>query len=62
MRKIIHVLALPVSVLLFGNGFCMGQSTAIATAAAETPLTALPDTPGLDVSAMDKNADACVDF
>jgi len=29
---------------------------------AETPLTALPYTPGLDVSAMDRTADPCVDF
>jgi len=28
----------------------------------ETPLTSLPYTPGLDVSAMDKSADPCVDF
>ena len=30
--------------------------------AADKPLTALPYTPGLDVSAMDKSADPCVDF
>src|SRR6185312_5142254 len=29
---------------------------------ADTPLTSLPYTPGLDVSAMDRGADACVDF
>jgi putative endopeptidase len=29
---------------------------------AETPLTSLPYTPGLDVSAMDRSADPCVDF
>ncbi len=29
---------------------------------AETPLASLPYTPGLDVSAMDKSADPCVDF
>ncbi|HYT86754.1 MAG TPA: M13 family peptidase, partial [Burkholderiales bacterium] len=29
---------------------------------AETPLTSLPYTPGLDVSAMDKSADPCADF
>jgi endothelin-converting enzyme/putative endopeptidase len=29
---------------------------------AETPLNSLPYTPGLDVSAMDKSADPCVDF
>jgi len=29
---------------------------------AETPLASLPYTPGLDVSAMDKSADSCVDF
>src|SRR5882762_4049758 len=32
------------------------------TPAAETPLTSLPYTPGLDASAMDKSADPCVDF
>lgn len=31
-------------------------------AAADTPLTALPYTPGLDLSAMDPSADACTDF
>ena len=30
--------------------------------AADKPLTALPYTPGLDVTAMDKTADPCVDF
>ena len=29
---------------------------------ADTPLTTLPYTPGLDVAAMDRSADACVDF
>jgi endothelin-converting enzyme/putative endopeptidase len=29
---------------------------------AETPLTALPYTPGLDVSAMDRTTDPCIDF
>ncbi len=28
----------------------------------DTPLTSLPYTPGLDVAAMDRSADACVDF
>ena len=31
-------------------------------AEAETPLTQLPYTPGLDVAAMDRSADPCVDF
>lgn len=31
-------------------------------AATETPLTAFPYTPGLDLSAMDPSADACTDF
>ena len=30
--------------------------------AEDKPLTALPYTPGLDVSAMDKSADPCADF
>jgi endothelin-converting enzyme/putative endopeptidase len=33
-----------------------------AAHAADTPLTALPYTPGLDVEAMDRGADPCVDF
>jgi putative endopeptidase len=33
-----------------------------AAAPADKPLTALPYTPSLDVSAMDKTADACTDF
>jgi endothelin-converting enzyme/putative endopeptidase len=34
----------------------------IGAGAADTPLTALPYTPGLDVSAMDRTAEPCVDF
>ena len=34
----------------------------LAEKPADKPLTALPYTPGLDVSAMDKTADPCVDF
>src|SRR4051812_27345126 len=33
-----------------------------AFAAEDPPLTALPYTPGLDVTAMDRSVDACVDF
>ena len=45
---------------------CLG-TTALAMAAepaktVDTPLTSFPYTPGLDVSAMDKGADACTDF
>lgn len=36
-----------------------GDAPVLAT---ETPLTAFPYTPGLDLSAMDPNADACTDF
>ena len=37
-------------------------ATAPSPRPAETPLTSLPYTPGLDASAMDKSADPCVDF
>jgi endothelin-converting enzyme/putative endopeptidase len=40
-------------------GFLSAQTP---THPAEAPLTSLPYTPGLDVSAMDKSADPCVDF
>src|SRR5258706_3666506 len=40
----------------------LGFPASAQTPAAETPLTSLPYTPGLDVSAMDKSADPCVDF
>lgn len=39
--------------------FCLA---ALAAAADERPLDALPYTPGLDVAAMDRNVDPCVDF
>ena len=35
---------------------------AFTAAAEDTPTTTFPYTPGLDVSAMDRTADACVDF
>jgi endothelin-converting enzyme/putative endopeptidase len=38
------------------------QTTPAAPAAAERPATEFPYTPGLDVNAMDRNADPCVDF
>ena len=40
----------------------LGFPASAQTAAPETPLTSLPYTPGLDVSATDKSADPCVDF
>src|SRR5258706_2535084 len=40
----------------------LGFPSSAQTPAAETPLTSLPYTPGLDVGAMDKSADPCVDF
>ncbi len=46
---------------------CVAQTSAApappaASPAKETPLQALPYTPGLDVSSMDRSADPCVDF
>src|SRR5258706_6065617 len=40
----------------------LGFPASAQTPAAETPLTSLPYTPGLDAGAMDKSADPCVDF
>jgi endothelin-converting enzyme/putative endopeptidase len=45
---------IPALLLLSASFACVG--------AEETPLTSFPYTPGLDVSAMDKSADPCVDF
>lgn len=52
-------LALSIS-LICATGFA--ADTAPAAPAAAKPLTELPYTPGLDVSAMDKKVDPCVDF
>jgi len=49
---------LPVSVLALYASVAFAQ----APATPESPLAALPYTPGLDVSAMDRNADPCQDF
>src|SRR6266849_1051500 len=46
---------LTAALLALALGPCVAQSD-------ETPLTAFPYTPGLDVSAMDASADPCVDF
>jgi len=59
---------LAVSAALAGFGaLATAQTTtpapaASATPAAERPATSFPYTPGLDVSAMDRSADPCVDF
>ena len=47
------------ALLLAGLG---AASPWLAAQAPETPITALPYTPGLDVNAMDRNADPCVDM
>lgn len=52
MRPLRRLVALPLLV-------CAGLALARQ---AETPLFALPYTPGLDVSAMDRGADPCADF
>ncbi len=41
---------------------CCALAASRALAAADTPLAALPYTPGLDVRAMDRGADPCSDF
>ena len=40
----------------------MVLAASLASAQTETPLTALPYTPGLDVKAMDRSVDPCADF
>jgi endothelin-converting enzyme/putative endopeptidase len=52
---------LPFSALALGASVAFAQAPA-ASSAPESPLAALPYTPGLDVSAMDRNADPCQDF
>ncbi len=61
----------PISLLALSAGLAFAQAPAPAasavppapaTEAAETPLAALPYTPGLDVNAMDRGADPCEDF
>ncbi len=47
----------------FATSFLVGCFAAVSwSAAADKPLTALPYTPGLDVKAMDRGAQACEDF
>jgi putative endopeptidase len=41
---------------------CMAWAQQAAKAPAETPLTALPYSPSLDTTSMDKSVDPCVDF
>src|SRR5580765_4939722 len=51
--------------LAAGLGFpaaAQTPATAPSPRPPEAPLTSLPYTPGLDVSAMDKSADPCADF
>jgi endothelin-converting enzyme/putative endopeptidase len=58
-------LLLAAAALAAGLGFpasAQAPATRPSPRAPETPLTSLPYTPGLDVSAMDKSADPCVDF
>src|SRR5512134_2423124 len=47
------------SLPLLALALCAGLAAAQSP---ERPLTSLPYTPGLDVAAMDRTADACVDF
>ena len=58
MRK--PVLALPL-LLAFSVHHALAQSAA-SPATQDAPLTALPYTPGLDVTAMDQSVDPCEDF
>ncbi len=60
-----------VTLALMVGALCIGMRVAAQTPApqpaaqtrpAESPLSALPYTPGLDVQAMDRSADPCVDF
>src|SRR5437762_10703655 len=51
---------MPMKTLLAWTGTLL--ALAAGAAEPEAPLTQLPYTPGLDVSAMDRTADPCVDF
>src|SRR5882724_4130898 len=60
-----HSRLLLAAALAAGLGFpasAQTPATGPSPRAPETPLTSLPYTPGLDVGAMDKSADPCVDF
>src|SRR5712671_7754846 len=60
-----HSRLLLAAALAAGLGFpasAQAPATGRSPRAPETPLTSLPYTPGLDVGAMDKSADPCVDF
>jgi endothelin-converting enzyme/putative endopeptidase len=46
----------------FVLAFALTAAAQTSTATNEKPLTSFPYTPGLDVTAMDKTADPCVDF
>jgi len=56
MRKLVPIL------LAFAVSAAYGQTPGQAPAASDAPLPALPYTPGLDVTAMDKTVDPCEDF
>jgi endothelin-converting enzyme/putative endopeptidase len=49
-------------VVLSALGAAQAPATLAAAPRAETPLQALPYTPGLDVDSMDRSVDPCVDF
>jgi putative endopeptidase len=48
--------------MLFSSGVAQEPSDDARAADTDTPLQSLPYTPGLDVSAMDRTVDPCVDF
>lgn len=56
--------SLPTLMICAGLSFLAGSANGASpvTAVADTPLTTLPYTPGLDVTAMDRTANACTDF
>ena len=49
-------------VLLFSQAFAQEPSSNVALPASDSPLRSLPYTPSLDVAAMDRTLDPCVDF
>jgi putative endopeptidase len=59
MRSRCVVILLAVAVALVGVGSALAQT---ASGTPKRPLTALPYTPSLDVSSMDRSVDPCVDF
>src|SRR5215467_5194991 len=65
MKTRIHLVVIVLTALILVSTSAFSQtsgSSSRSPADKDKPITALPYTPSLDLSAMDKSADPCVDF